>query len=613
MEIIEVEFEHYASFSNCLVPINKGVTVLVGRNNVGKTALLRGLSILNLLASPPQPSAPELLGYIEQQQPGMRFLKAAVSFRVEETDQFLEASAEWWRYFMRKNPLLTFTVLVSEQGAGFGECTLIWQGGRADILSFERNNLLLNNYATELANEEAKLIKQSSQSLSPAEFALTYPIEQRNYQRPIPKNLAVGFRGSTPVRVVEAHRAVRSKVPLHPPNDANGVNAEMLATYLVALHGRNRRKYKEIESLVTQIFPEVEYVNAEKDDNNNFSVSVTPKAGGGNIPLTHCGTGVEQILVLATFVVTSTPGSIICIDEPHSYLHPSAERELLRFLSGHSEHRYLIASHSPVVLNSVTPENVVHIRTDERGGNRLSHGMPMPDILFSVGYRNSDVFFSDRLIFVEGESGQHIVPYLLKQCGQTDPTRIDGTGFPVLGGTPGGRHRAKQLQTRIVQYEKWLRQIGTSTMPRIYFFDGDFTGDDERLLENTKLDGDAVRVRFLPRRELENYLLVPDAISRYLRDQAGELNEQATVSPEDIERQIAQFLELENNEGLYPDGRRTEAIRDVKGSEVLKRLFGQYNLPYSKTATGTRIASYITAENQPALLDFWQAVADIFF
>src|ERR1700730_18492683 len=124
--------------------------------------------------------------------------------------------------------------------------------------------------------KKQSLLSSRAKVLSPAEFALTYPIEQRNYQRPIPKNLAVGFHGSTPVQVVEAHRTVRSKVPLNPTNDANGVNAEMLATYLVALHGRNRRKYEEIESLVTQIFPEVEYVNAEKDDNNNFSVSVTP-------------------------------------------------------------------------------------------------------------------------------------------------------------------------------------------------------------------------------------------------------------------------------------------------------------------------------------------------
>jgi recombinational DNA repair ATPase RecF len=107
MEIIGVEFEHYASFSNCRVPINKGVTVLVGRNNVGKTALLRGLSILNLLASPPQPGAPELLGYVEQQQSRMQLLKAIVSFRVEQTDQFLEASADWWGYFVKKNPLLS--------------------------------------------------------------------------------------------------------------------------------------------------------------------------------------------------------------------------------------------------------------------------------------------------------------------------------------------------------------------------------------------------------------------------------------------------------------------------------------------------------------------------
>jgi hypothetical protein len=238
--------------------------------------------------------------------------------------------------------------------------------------------------------------------------------------------------------------------------------------------------------------------------------------------------------------------------------------------------------------------------------------MRIPDILFSVGYRNSDVFFNDRLIFVEGESDRQIIPYLLKQCEQTDPTRLDGTGFPVVGGTPGGRQRAKQLQTRIAQYEKWLRQIGTATMRRIYLFDGDFTVDDKRLLEGTRIDGEPIQLRFLPRRELENYLLVPDAISTYLREQADLLNEPASVSAEDIGRLIAQFLELENDRSLYPDGRRAEAIREVKGSEVLRRLFSQYDLPYSKIATGTRIASHITIENQAALVDFWQAVADIF-
>ncbi len=189
MEIIGVEFEHYASFSKCSVPINKGVTVLVGRNNVGKTALLRGLSILNLLASPPQRSAPELLGYIEKQPSGIRFLKATISFRVQKTDTFLEASAEWWRSFITKDPLLAFTVLVSEQGAGFGECTLVWQGGRAELLSFDKNNLKLNHYDTALVNQEAELFKRPfSDSMPPAEGAAIHPIRAAQLSEAVTKS-----------------------------------------------------------------------------------------------------------------------------------------------------------------------------------------------------------------------------------------------------------------------------------------------------------------------------------------------------------------------------------------------------------------------------------------
>jgi hypothetical protein len=42
MELIGIEFDGYASFSTRYVPLSKGINLLVGRNNAGKMALLRG-------------------------------------------------------------------------------------------------------------------------------------------------------------------------------------------------------------------------------------------------------------------------------------------------------------------------------------------------------------------------------------------------------------------------------------------------------------------------------------------------------------------------------------------------------------------------------------------
>src|SRR2546430_1097816 len=46
MQLLGVEFTDYACFKKRFVPIRQGVQILVGKNNAGKTAILRGLGAL---------------------------------------------------------------------------------------------------------------------------------------------------------------------------------------------------------------------------------------------------------------------------------------------------------------------------------------------------------------------------------------------------------------------------------------------------------------------------------------------------------------------------------------------------------------------------------------
>ena len=47
MQLLGVEFTDYACFKKRFVPIRQGVQILVGKNNAGKTAILRGLGALS--------------------------------------------------------------------------------------------------------------------------------------------------------------------------------------------------------------------------------------------------------------------------------------------------------------------------------------------------------------------------------------------------------------------------------------------------------------------------------------------------------------------------------------------------------------------------------------
>jgi hypothetical protein len=57
----------------------------------------------------------------------------------------------------------------------------------------------------------------------------------------------------------------------------------------------------------------------------------------------------------------------------------------------------------------------------------------------------------------------------------------------------------------------------SAKLRRLYLFDGDKTPSDKTLVEKTK-----AAVAFLPRRELENYLLIPEAIMPVLNEEAAD-------------------------------------------------------------------------------------------
>jgi predicted ATPase len=113
------------------------------------------------------------------------------------------------------------------------------------------------------------------------------------------------------------------------------------------------RKFRALTDFMVEAFPEIQ------------ALTVMPGAGSQTgmlalnyediddpVPLEQCGTGVAQMLALATGILTAPGPRVFLIDEPQAYLHPHAERSLLRLLSQHPEHQYVIATHSNFLLSA---------------------------------------------------------------------------------------------------------------------------------------------------------------------------------------------------------------------------------------------------------------------
>jgi hypothetical protein len=213
------------------------------------------------------------------------------------------------------------------------------------------------------------------------------------------------------------------------------------------------------------------------------------------------------------------------------------------------------------------------------------------------------------LIVVEGKSDKTILPHLLRESG-IPSTALSAIGFPTMEGVPGD---TRSLQIAVQKYEKLLKTLSHARQPHVYLFDGDRTPEDIRLLTGMRdaAGKDAVPVKFLPRTEIENYLLVPDAIAAALHEEAKLADVQINVTEASVQKNIDEALKS-NDKGLFPHGKGTEPLKTIKGSVLLQRFYASVeNLVYDKDKSGSLIARHLNSKNQPALHELRELLKDV--
>lgn len=606
MELLGVEFTDYACFATRFIPLRAGVQILVGRNNAGKTAILRGLAAMSGL--PFTLSAkldPGLEGYCRETGP-------LPSFGLNIW--YVLGALEWTHFvFNRDRPsffdpaasrlIFKFRVFPQQNTVGLDSCVIRTGANEIEAVHWQATGSYTLNRIDEKGvirhTEEIKLLGNRTQIADLGAFPLLSPTGL--------------FKDLVPlmnVQFVDARRFARTNL-LAKEERVLPANAESLAPYLLTLQGSKKRIFNRIQDFITRIFPEFDALNPELKE-NLVTLTLTLAGTDTKVQLGFCGSGVEQLLALITFLLTTPAGTTILLDEPHTYLHPSAEREFISLLMRDHERSYVISTHSPVMMNSVPADRIINIVASEQGSFKGSDPHSVGPILQSLGYKNSDFLLYDRLILGEGKSDAAVMPVLLKNSKRFSAAQIERTGFPTTEGADSSSSIRKQ--TIILRYEKMLQELEMSSIARVYLRDGDAAPDEQAMLKGTNQPGSGqpVPIQFLPYAEIENYLLVPEAIAqamRTLRQFAG--SPEPDASAVEIKSLLDALLATDDAK-LFPAGRGKDPWANVKGSAVLKKVFERYALRYDKESAGALIAEHVIPDNQPALEGLAALVAHLF-
>ena len=343
--------------------LTTGIITLTGRNNVGKSRIMRKIDEFRAI----------LLG--ESSQVFTSQLKSSVRAKIADGEKEFDITID------RANKSLE----------------IIYHKGKD-----HNSRVSLAGGKSMRWNEHGSLDRQAENLgiSNAARLAEDFPVLENNLRRVIyiPPYRTIMDKSSTKLQTIV------------------GPSGDNLGQILYYHKNKETNEFHEIERVMHDIFPEIEHILTVPSGDNLVTISIKDGFSGEEIPISDAGTGVAQTLFLVTMILCSRECRIFLIDEPHVYLHPNAEKALAKFIKGHSEHDYIIATHSPLLISKLNPDSS-YLITRDKGGTRMvtlfNTTQDREEVFHELGMESSDVVLFESLIFVEGDSDKSIYKILL--------------------------------------------------------------------------------------------------------------------------------------------------------------------------------------------------------
>lgn len=378
------------------------------------------------------------------------------------------------------------------------------------------------------------------------------------------------------------------------PNESLDSYASNLHTVLYTIRNNNGTLFEKIEKTFLEIFPEIKRIHTHVNHNEVLKETLTNltlefKDNSEKVPLQECGSGYTQTLVLLC-LIHSEKEKIILFDEPHTFLHPYAEKAIYDLTSGSDRHQYIFSTHSPLLINYPVDKTTYFVKR-ENGQSKYLQIDTIQELLEDIGVQNSNFAFSDRVIFVEGATEERILPIIFKENG----LRRIGFNYTIinLNGTGRDFKNHGAMVNNSNKLEGIFNSISTSPIPYKIMLDRDERDEVQVDVLKQNYKG---KIIVLPRREIENYFLVPEAIVQLVKDYTSDND--ATV--ERVESSIKHYLSNTESKELYPKGCKNP-IEDIKGSKVLELILNEYSINYNKVKHGLYITEWLYANNNREL------------
>ncbi len=297
-----------------------------------------------------------------------------------------------------------------------------------------------------------------------------------------------------------------------------------LATNLSSLHFRNQLSVLSdnltvFRNLVESSWPGLQIQELDhgrfKNKKNEALYSLMVREGGFVTEIAYMGHGLQMWLQIMWFLSRVKDNEIVILDEPDVYMHPDLQRKLMRILKSRFS-QIVVSTHSIEIISEVNPETILIIDKTKEQSVFASEIPMVQGILNSIGsihnLQLTKIWASKKILLVEGEdisllkAMQDILYPASEEPFDTIPN-FDLNGW-------GGWNYA-------IGSSRLLKETVDNQIKVYCLFDSDYHTEDEiqkRYSDASRLN---VELHIWRKKEIENYLLIPEVILRILQKEIG--------------------------------------------------------------------------------------------
>lgn len=234
------------------------------------------------------------------------------------------------------------------------------------------------------------------------------------------------------------------------------------------------------------------------------------KNGLHQLDISSAGSGFHQVLLLLSFLY-ARPAALLLLDEPDAHLHVILQKQIndrLRSICAMQHSQLIIATHSEVLLDSASPDQVMSFYPEP---HRLLSSIEKDQVRKALKQLTAmDILLSERangVLYLESESDFNLLQTWAKVLGhKTYEWFIKNPFWKPLHGN----------RTQIAKDHFFALRSIKPTIQGYILLDG-----DARNLSDHEIISDGLSIGRWRRYETESYLILPEVLIRFIRQRGG--------------------------------------------------------------------------------------------